>query len=82
MPKKPEDIKNIKNRISEVGDLTQLTEDIKAVFYKHFKKKAAIAISFSLEPDYQVAHWVTNVSRSCGIAMFDEAAIAMQAKMN
>ena len=55
-----------------VGDFTQLAKDIEKVFEDRFKGRPAMALAFTLPPDYDEVHWVTNVSRVDGINLFKE----------
>jgi hypothetical protein len=72
-----------KNKIySAVGDLTPLGKDLYAVFNKHFNCRVAFAIAFTLPPDYNVAHWATNVRRADGIDIFEMTAARMRAEIN
>ena len=72
------------NNTSNAGDLTQLAEDLEAVFQKHFpdEEKPAMAIAFTLPPDYKECHWVTNTDRASGIRLFASTAQKMQAQTN
>lgn len=67
---------------SNVDDLTPLAKDIERVFLNHFGwmrgGKPAIAIAFTLPPNYTDVHWVTNVSRVDGIELFQETANKMR----
>lgn len=67
---------------SNVGDLTNLAKELEQVFQKHFSGRPAIAIAFTLPPDYDEVHWVTNISRQDGITLFKETALKMAAKTN
>lgn len=64
---------------SNAGDLTDLAKEIEAVFMRHFKGKPAMAIAFTLPPDYKEVHWITNVSREDGIIILAETALEMDA---
>lgn len=65
-------------RKSNKGDLTQLARDLEAVFLAYGLGKPALAIAFTLPPDYKETHWVTNVSREDGIELFQETANKMR----
>ncbi len=67
---------------SKMGDLTDLAKELEAVFEKHFNGRPAMAIAFTLPPDYDEVHWVTNVSRDNGIFLFRETARKMIGEIN
>lgn len=67
---------------SNAGDLTNLAEELEQVFQRHFGGRPAMAIAFTLPPDYKEVHWVTNVSRDDGITLFKETALKMAVKTN
>ncbi len=69
-------------QVSSVGDLTNLAKELEEVFKRHFPGKPAMAIAFTLAPDYDVTHWVTNVSRDNGIKLFRDTADKMIAQTN
>lgn len=62
---------------SSVGDLTKLATELEEVFKRHLKGKPAMAVAFTLPPDYKEVHWVTNVSRDDGIELFMNTALKM-----
>lgn len=64
---------------SNAGDLTDLAKELEAVFMRRFKGKPAMAIAFTLPPDYKEIHWITNVSREDGITILAETALKMDA---
>lgn len=68
--------------LSDLGDLTTFAKEVQKLFEKRFGGKPALAIAFTLPPDYQNCHWVTNVSRDDGILLFRHTATAMQAQTN
>ena len=68
--------------ISRVGDLTNFAKKVERLFQKEFGRKAALAIAFTLEPDFDDCHWVTNVSREDGVALFSETAKKMLVQTN
>lgn len=59
-----------------------LMKDLLKVFKKHLNKKAAVAFAFTMDPDYKVVHWATNVSRKDGIDLFEKTAKKMIAQSN
>jgi hypothetical protein len=67
---------------SAVGDLTTLAKDLEKVFEKYFKGRPGMAIAFTLPPDYDQCHWVTNLKRREGIKLFADTAIKMQGQAN
>ena len=67
---------------SRAGDLTNLMNRVEAMFEKEFGGKCAIGVCFTLPPDYDDAHFVTNIPRSDGIRLFAGAAEKMQARVN
>lgn len=68
---------------SDAGDLTELAKDLESVFEKHFDgDRPAMAVAFTLPPDYDQAHWVTNVDRANGIKLFAMTAEKMQSRIN
>lgn len=67
---------------SDQGDLTDLADDIKAVFEKHGLEKPAFGVAFTLPDDRRNVHWVTNVRRPDGIKIFTNTARKMQAQAN
>ena len=68
--------------LSHVGDLTVLAKDLEGVFEKHFQCRPAMAIAFTLPPDSDEAHWVTNVSREDGVLLFQKTAKKMIVQTN
>jgi len=69
-------------KYSNIGDLTNLAQDLEKVFKKHFGVRPAMTIAFTLGPKYDTAHWVTNVARMDGIKLMREAAGRMQSQLN
>ncbi len=70
-------------KFSKAGDLTKLATDLEAVFKKHFKERPGMAVAFTLPSrDAQDVHWVTNLSRGNGIALFRDTAAKMAAQVN
>jgi hypothetical protein len=69
---------------SKAGDLTTLAKTLEAVIENHFrlKERPSMAIAFSLPPDFQDVHWVTNIARADGIKLFQETAKKMIAQTN
>lgn len=63
---------------SNVGDLSDLAKELEAVFERRFNGRPAMAIAFTLPPDYKDVHWVTNVSREDGITILTETALKMR----
>lgn len=62
---------------SNIGDLTKLATELEEVFKRYFRGKPAMAIAFTLPPDYKEVHWVTNISREDGIELFMNTALKM-----
>ena len=62
-------------------DLTPLVLSIEAAFQDFFpgQDRPALAVAFTLPPGYDTVHWITNVSREDGIAIFEETAKKMKA---
>jgi len=71
-----------KSNISKVGDLTDLANELYKVFENHGFSAPAMAIAFTLPPDYEICHWVTNVSREDGIEIFRNTATKMVSQTN
>lgn len=69
-------------KLSRVGDLTALAKEIEQVFERHFGGKAALAIAFTLPPDYDDCHWVTNVNRADGVKLLAGTAKKMLSQTN
>ena len=67
-------------QVSNVGDLRPLAKELEEVFKKRFRGKPAMAIAFTLPPDYEEVHWITNLSREDGITLFTETAQKMRNK--
>ena len=69
---------------SKVGDLTSLATSLEATLRNYFgtEERPTLAIAFSLPPDYEDVHWVTNVSRDNGIQLFEQTAKKMIAQTN
>lgn len=65
-------------KTSNVGDLTSLADELEAVFKRRFGNRPAMAIAFTLPPNYDEVHWVTNVSRADGIELFEGTANKMR----
>ncbi len=65
-------------------DLTQLSKEIEALVMKHFdlKDRPALAIAFTLPPEYLEVRWVTNVSRRDGIELLEGTAEKMRSQLN
>jgi hypothetical protein len=63
-----------------VPDLTEMARQIETVIcdFLNLDEKPAFAIAFTLPPEYNVAHWVTNVNRESGINLFEETAEKMK----
>ena len=64
-------------------DLTDLARAIEALVQEHLEltEKPAIALCLTLPPTYERVHWITNVSRSDGIKLFEGAATNMRAQI-
>lgn len=69
-------------KTSAIGDLTEFAKRIESEFEKYFGKKAALAIAFSLSPDFLEIHWVTNLRRNDGIKLFEQTAGKMRSRLN
>ena len=69
---------------SKVGDLTSLAKALEHIIRAHFEteERPTMAIAFSLPPDYKDVHWVTNISRSDGIELFEKTAKKMISQTN
>lgn len=61
-------------------DLSPLVAALESVFSDYFPgaEKPAMAIAFTLPPDYNHVHWITNVSRENGIELFEATAQKMK----
>lgn len=66
---------------SNVGDLMDLAKELEQVFMRRFRGRPAMAIAFTLPPDYDEVHWVTNISRQDGIKLFEKTALKMVAQI-
>jgi hypothetical protein len=69
-------------KTSTVGNLTSLTKELESVFLRRCGSIPALAIAFTLEPDHDEVHWVTNVSRADGITLLTATAQKMTAQTN
>jgi hypothetical protein len=69
---------------SNIGDLTELAQALEVTIRNYFgtSERPSMAIALSLPPDYQDVHWVTNVTRTDGIKLFQETAKKMIAQAN
>ena len=66
-------------------DLTAFAKKVETLFEEEFgseEGKPALAICFTLAPDYDECHWVTNVAREDGINLFLQTATKMTARTN
>lgn len=66
---------------SALGDLTGIARHINDLLTQQFGSRPALALVFQLPPNKQ-AHWVTNVTRPDGIALFRAAAQRMEEEAN
>ena len=82
MPKPSNRAADSGGKTSNAGDLTPFCKEVEALVKRHFGKRAALAIAFTLSPDYDEVHWVTNVSRGDGIRLFAATAARMKAERN
>ena len=62
-------------------DTQPLAKEIQRIVSEFFDlvDKPGMAVAFTLPPDYQDVHWITNVSREDGIKLFEETAAKMRA---
>jgi hypothetical protein len=70
--------------MKKIKDLTPTIEFIEEVLKLHFgtEENIGMSIAYTLPPDYDGCHWITNLSREDGIKLFKETAEKMQAQIN
>ena len=61
---------------------TTLHEAVLELFKVGGFGKPALIMAFTLPPDYQELHWITNVTRKQGIEIMRETANKMEAQQN
>ena len=59
-------------------ELTSIMADFEEALWEYFGQKPSIAVALAAPPDYNTAHWLTNVTRSDGIELFERTAAQMR----
>lgn len=59
-------------------DLTEFAKQLEELFIERFGRRPMMVIVFTLPPDCDRAHWVTNVTRTDGIRIVEETAEQMK----